>query len=70
MKTVCDLDDCTGCMACIDICGKHAISIQYNLKSYALIVAYVQRYVRTITKFNLANLQNGIKVGLMMNKIA
>ena len=38
MKTVCDLDDCTGCMACIDICGKHAISIQDNLKSYNAVI--------------------------------
>lgn len=34
MKTVCNYDECTGCMACIDKCPKQCISIEDNL--YAL----------------------------------
>ena len=38
MKTVCNIDKCAGCMACIDICPKNAISIQEKLKSYNAII--------------------------------
>lgn len=32
--TVCDKDQCTGCMACVDICLKSAIIIKDNIRSY------------------------------------
>lgn len=38
MKTVCDIDKCAGCMACIDICPKSAISIVDSLKSYNAVI--------------------------------
>lgn len=38
MKTVCNIDQCAGCMACIDICPKQAIDIVDNLKSYNAII--------------------------------
>lgn len=33
MNTVCEMDQCVGCMACIDICPKNAIKIVDSLKS-------------------------------------
>ncbi len=38
MKTVCDIDKCAGCMACVDICPKGAISILDSLKSYNAVI--------------------------------
>ena len=38
MKTVCKLDQCTGCMACIDICPKDAVRIKDSLISYNAII--------------------------------
>lgn len=38
MKTVCKLDMCAGCMACIDICPKKAITIKDDLVSYNAII--------------------------------
>lgn len=38
MKTICDIDKCAGCMACIDICPKGAISIVDSLKSYNAVI--------------------------------
>ena len=37
MHTVCKKDMCTGCMACVDICPKKAISIQDSLDCYNAI---------------------------------
>lgn len=34
MTTVCEINKCTGCMACIDICPKSAITINDSLKAY------------------------------------
>lgn len=34
LNTVCDFDKCCGCMACIDICSKNAISIKDSLISF------------------------------------
>ena len=34
MDTVCKLDACAGCMACIDICPVGAIKIKDTLESY------------------------------------
>lgn len=33
MKTVCDLNKCTGCMACVDICAKKAINVHVTIES-------------------------------------
>lgn len=38
MKTVCKEDMCTGCMACVDICTKGAISIQDDLMTYNAVL--------------------------------
>ena len=38
MKTVCKLNQCTGCMACIDICPKQAIRIKDSLNSYNAVI--------------------------------
>lgn len=38
MKTVCEINRCSGCMACIDICPREAISIVDNLKSYNAVI--------------------------------
>ena len=34
MKTVCNKDDCTGCMSCIEICPRNAITIVDTMISY------------------------------------
>ncbi len=38
MKTVCELNKCAGCMACIDICLKGAITIEDNLSAYNAVI--------------------------------
>lgn len=38
MKTVCQEDDCTGCMACVELCPKKAIRIVDTLKSYNAVI--------------------------------
>ena len=38
MKTVCDKDCCAGCMACVEICSKHAISIRDYINAYNAII--------------------------------
>lgn len=38
MKTVCESNKCTGCMACIDICSKGAISMRGDLDAYNAVV--------------------------------
>ena len=39
MKTVCDLNQCAGCMACVDICPKGAITIEDNLTAYNAVIS-------------------------------
>ena len=34
MKTVCQRDMCTGCMACVEMCPVKAISVKDSLKAY------------------------------------
>lgn len=34
MKTVCDFNQCAGCMACLEVCPKQAISIRDSLDAY------------------------------------
>lgn len=38
MKTVCKIDMCAGCMACISVCHKDAIKIQDSLNAYNAII--------------------------------
>lgn len=38
MKTVCNLDQCAGCMACVDICAKEAIKIEDSLSAYNAVI--------------------------------
>lgn len=38
MRTVCKLDMCAGCMACISICKKDAIKIQDSLNAYNAVI--------------------------------
>ena len=38
MKTVCELDMCSGCMACLDVCPKEAIHIDRNLRAYNAVI--------------------------------
>jgi len=37
-KTVCEMDRCTGCMACLDICPKEAIQIEDSIFSYNAVI--------------------------------
>ena len=38
MKTVCELNQCAGCMACVDICPKGAITIEDHLAAYNAVI--------------------------------
>lgn len=38
MKTVCELDQCVGCMACIERCPRNAIAIRDSLSAYNAII--------------------------------
>lgn len=38
MKTVCEKDKCTGCMACIDKCKKNAIVIEDTMMTYNAVI--------------------------------
>lgn len=38
MKTVCKLNECAGCMACVDICNKNAISVIDQLSHYNAVI--------------------------------
>lgn len=38
MKTVCKIDQCTGCAACVDVCNKGAINIVDNIRTYNAII--------------------------------
>lgn len=37
-KTVCELNKCMGCMACLEACSHNAISIKDNLKAYNAVI--------------------------------
>lgn len=41
MNTVCQLNQCAGCMACIDICPKGAIRIEDSLTAYNAVIGDV-----------------------------
>lgn len=38
MKTVCQIDACTGCMACLELCPTKAIHIEDSLASYNAVI--------------------------------
>lgn len=38
MKTVCDFDMCVGCMACVGVCHKNAITIDKSVMAYNAII--------------------------------
>ena len=38
MKTVCQVNQCTGCMACVELCPKNAINIKDDLVSYNAVI--------------------------------
>ena len=38
MKTVCNLNQCSGCKACIEKCGKNAIRLEDNMRAYNAII--------------------------------
>lgn len=38
MKTVCEVNKCAGCMACVDICSKNAIKIKDDISFYNAII--------------------------------
>ena len=38
MKTVCNQNSCTGCMACINVCSRSAIIIDDSLDTYNAVV--------------------------------
>lgn len=38
MKTVCEINQCTGCMACVEKCKKNAIKIKDNMVSYNAVI--------------------------------
>lgn len=38
MKTVCEKNKCTGCMACIDACPRNAIQLQDELSNYNMTI--------------------------------
>ena len=53
MKTVCKINQCAGCKACVDVCKKEAISVE-DAKEFA----------RTIVLFKRENRRFGIKDGI------
>lgn len=38
MKTVCEVNKCAGCMACVDICPKGAITVKDDLSAYNAVI--------------------------------
>lgn len=38
METVCEVNQCTGCMACVDACPKNAIKIEDTYSSYNAVI--------------------------------
>ena len=38
MKTVCEKDKCTGCMACIEVCPRNAIKVEDTLEAYNAVI--------------------------------
>ena len=38
MVTVCEIDQCAGCMACLEACSQNAINIEDSIKSYNAVI--------------------------------
>lgn len=38
MKTVCKINQCAGCKACVDVCKKEAISVEDTLNAMNAII--------------------------------
>lgn len=38
MNTVCDLNQCAGCMACVDVCANGAIDVQPGIAAYNAVI--------------------------------
>ena len=38
MKTVCKVNNCTGCMACLDVCSKGAIVVADNQRYFNAVI--------------------------------
>lgn len=65
MSTVCDLNRCTGCMACIDRCNNNSITIVDSLKYYNAVIneescRRCSACYRVCPVINLPELQNPI----------
>ena len=77
MKTVCNENQCTGCMACVDICAKNAIHIVDAIDAFnavideanVLIAVCARKYVNKRMYLNYARQLFGNKVGRMMIKL-
>lgn len=39
MNTVCELNRCSGCMACVDVCPKGAVKILDDLTAYNAVIS-------------------------------
>lgn len=64
MKEICQHNECTGCSACVNVCGKNAIfycedkiGFRYPVViwTYVLIVVYVKKYAPTMLRLIRAN---------------
>ena len=38
MKTVCEINKCSGCMACLEVCPKQAIKISEEMTAYNAVI--------------------------------
>ena len=38
VKTVCNLNQCTGCMSCINLCSQNAISVKDSFLAYNAVI--------------------------------
>ena len=66
MKTVCENDKCTGCMACIDKCPQDAIMIKDTMVAYnAVINENKSNSIKAIGFFK--KIANDVKVNIANN---
>ena len=77
MRNVCNKDQCTGCMACVDICAKNAIHIVDAIDAFNAVIdegkcvncGMCEKYVNKRMYLNYARQLFGNKVGRMMIKL-
>ena len=67
MKTVCENDKCTGCMACIDKCPKNAIIIKDTMVAYNAVINENKCISCGLCEKDL-NHKYGIKAGVVEKK--